>query len=161
MTAIEGIAQQAGDLEQSWAALGRFFLSRRRIAGQGLPPAAAELSPVQLHALTLLLEQPLRIGVLSDLLGLAESTATRMVDRLEDLGLARRILGKPDRRSVMVELTRHGSKVAREIRSTRCAFLGEMLEGLEPAEREELVRLMTRVAEVLGRQADPEGSRAS
>src|SRR6266516_2072640 len=94
------IERQAGELEQAWATLGRFFLSRRRGGVRQLPASAAELSPVQLYALTLLAEGPIRIGELSGQLGLAESTTTRMVDRLEDLGLARRVLGRPERRSV-------------------------------------------------------------
>jgi DNA-binding MarR family transcriptional regulator len=135
----------AARLDTDWVEIGRFFLSRklRSTLHHGV---AAELSPVQLQAIALLAEEPHRVGALADRLGLAESSATRMVDRLEEQGLTARRVLPADRRSVTVDLTPAGREVAERIAEGRRSYLTGILEALEPLERGELVRLFAKVA---------------
>src|SRR2546426_7647398 len=80
----------------------------RRIAG-GIPP-------VQLQALTVLAAGDVRMHELARRLGLATSTVTRLVDRLEAAGLAERRSERPDRRSVLVGLSTSGSQALHALR---------------------------------------------
>ena len=91
-------------------------------------------------------------------LGLAESTVTRLVDRLETAGLVRRRASEPDRRVVLAELTPQGRRLALGVEASRRDFLAEMLAGLEPAERRELVRLFAKMTRALSGQAGGAGA---
>jgi DNA-binding MarR family transcriptional regulator len=135
----------AAQLDTSWVEIGRSFLSRRAPA-RVQTGIAAELSPIQLHALGLLAEQPRRVGELAGSLGLADSSASRLVDRLESLGLVDRRHLATDRRVVEVELTKDGRALAAETARRRREYLTVILDALQPGEREELVRLFKKVA---------------
>jgi DNA-binding MarR family transcriptional regulator len=139
-------APLAGELARSWFELGRRMWSRRQTAL--LRPALPSLSPGQVQALMLLgeLEQP-RMGDLAAALGLDESTVTRLVDRLEQFGLAGRSHSSTDRRAHVVSLTTEGREVLATIQEQRQRLFGEILEALEPAEQAELVRLTEKVVD--------------
>jgi DNA-binding MarR family transcriptional regulator len=96
---------------------------------------------------------------LASLLGLAESTVTRMVDRLDAAGLVKRNTAKPDRRSVLVRLTPAGRRMADEIEASRREFMAEILGTLEPRERKELVRLFSKMTEALRQKEANSGGR--
>ncbi len=137
----------AAELDAHWVELGRFFLSRKlRAELDRRTRGKAELSPVQRYTLALLGEEPMRIRDLAERLGLAESSATRLADRLEALGLARRRADATDRRSVLLQLTPSGRAHARAVAERRRAYLVELLRRLEPDERRELVRLFAKMA---------------
>jgi DNA-binding MarR family transcriptional regulator len=145
VTVPADLERLAAELDAHWVEIGRFFLSRK-LRSKVFHGAGAELSPVQLRALALLLEGPARVGELADDLGLAESTVTRLVDRLEHHGLAARRALPDDRRSVAVQLTVAGRRVASSVERDRRAYLTEILGTLERGERSELVRLIAKVA---------------
>lgn len=142
--------RQAAELDSYYRDIWRNFSSRkaRTRLQQG---AAAELSPVQLQALALLGEGPMRIGALAEGVGLAESTVTRLVDRLERHGLAAREVSSEDRRVVTVKLTPAGKRVEQAAARRRLDYLVGILESLDPSDRDELVRLFAKIAAV---QAD-------
>jgi DNA-binding MarR family transcriptional regulator len=138
------------ELDRYWMELGRTLMRRREPGDRG--QHEHELSPVQ-HLALAQLREPLTIGALADRLGLAESSATRLVDRLETLGLVSRTRRPEDRRSVAVELTLAGRRAADAKARSRRASLAEILDALEPRERTQLVRLFAKVVAV---QADRE-----
>jgi DNA-binding MarR family transcriptional regulator len=146
-TTRDPVARQAVELDVHYRDIWRNFSSRkaRTRLQQG---AASELSPIQLHALALLGEEPLRIGSLADRLGLATSTVTRLVDRLERMGLAVRDDSDSDRRAVTVKLTPIGKRVETAAAKRRLDYFVDILSSLAPAERQELVRLFAKVASV-------------
>lgn len=117
----------------------------RRIAG-GIPP-------VQLQALAVLAGGDVRMRELAHQLGLAASTVTRLVDRLEAAGLAERRSERPDRRSVLVGLTAHGREALQAVRSRLRGLLRDLAAGLAPREQRELARLLAKLGEALGGQA--------
>lgn len=77
------------------------------------------------------------IGALAKSLGLTHSAAVRLVDRLEASGLVKRG-SAADGRAVSVTLTATGRQLGRDILSARERALGDVLEGLRPAERRAL-----------------------
>lgn len=96
-------------------------------------------APVAIVALsTYLAERPLE--ELADAFGITASAVVRMVDRLEEEGLAERKPG-PDGRRVSVRLTAKGERRARAILARRESELAGVLDALSPAERRELTRL--------------------
>lgn len=139
------VERAAAELDAHWVEIGRFFLSRK-LRSKLHRGVAAELSPVQLQAVAVLAVASVRVGELADRLGLAESSVTRLVDRLEGHRLVVRRVLPTDRRSIAVELTPAGRRVAEAVARGRRAYLAEMLEALEPSERGELVRLFAKVA---------------
>src|SRR5213593_3979046 len=117
----------------------------RRIAG-GIPP-------VQLQALAVLAGGDVRMRELARRLGLAKSTVTRLVDRLETAGLAERRSERPDRRSVLVGLSSAGQQALQAVRTRLRALLKELLAGLAPHDQGELVRLLAKLGDGLSPQA--------
>ncbi|MDP9342579.1 MAG: MarR family winged helix-turn-helix transcriptional regulator [Actinomycetota bacterium] len=150
-------ADGADQLAAHWEELSRFVLDRKMRSSLYRGPAG-DLSHIQLAALTVLAQGDVRMGDLAARLGLAESSLTRLVDRLQTVGLADRHPAAGDRRCVEAGLTAEGRRVMRRVRAERREFLREILETLEPAERGELVRLFGVVAEALrARRTAPSG----
>jgi MarR family transcriptional regulator, negative regulator of the multidrug operon emrRAB len=93
--------------------------------------AAAErtgLDPSAAAAVLTIAERPRRsVEHLSVTVGLTHSGAVRLVSRLEEADLARRVHGEDDRRTRALELTDNGRRTAREIREARLQVLREIL----------------------------------
>jgi DNA-binding MarR family transcriptional regulator len=102
----------------------------------------------------LLAEGGLRIGELADGVGVDDTTATRLVDRLEAMGLAQRLRAPGDRRATTVELTDAGEELVADIAAQRQLFFCDVLAGLEPEERTELVRLTAKAAAAVRARSD-------
>jgi len=149
----EGLAAQ---LDAYWTELARFITNRRLRSNLG--GAIGDLSPTQMHALDVLSADDLRMSELAARLGQAESTVTRMVDRMETAGLVRHRTSPPDRRCVVAELTPDGRRLATELEASRRQFMAELLATLPPDERRELVRLTAKMTDAL-RQRESEGAR--
>ena len=95
------------------------------------------------------------IDYLRTVVGLTPSGTVRLVDRLQREGLARRGAGA-DGRSVSVELTDEGRRVAAGVRDARLAVLAQLLEPLAPEQR---TALADAAATLLGAVTD--GRRAA
>jgi MarR family transcriptional regulator, negative regulator of the multidrug operon emrRAB len=87
------------------------------------------------------------VDVLADGLRLSHSRAVRVVDRLEEEGLARRRPDDEDRRAVRVDLTAAGRRIAERVLAARAEVLEEALDRLSGAERQALAAV---AADVLG-----------
>ena len=143
-----GPAGLAGQLDEHWLALVRFMTSRR-LRSSLYAGAMRDLSPAQLTALGVLAEEDMRMSELAAKLGVAESTATRLIDRLEGAKLVRRRASQPDRRCVVAELTASGRRLADELEAGRRQFLAEVLATLPADERRELVRLFAKMTDAV------------
>jgi DNA-binding MarR family transcriptional regulator len=139
----------ADELSQCWHELGAVLRSRRLLASLH-PGLAAKLTPSKVRALDLLAEHGgLRVGELADRVGIDDATATRLVDRLEEMGVASRKSEPGDRRATTVALTPAGEEVVAGIAKQRQLFFCDVLDALEPDERAELVRLTAKAAVAL------------
>jgi DNA-binding MarR family transcriptional regulator len=83
---------------------------------------------------------------LSAALLVSSGTMTSRLDRLERLGLIRRVPNPEDRRSVEIELTSDGVRLVDAAVTAHVAAEQEMLEPLSDRERAQLDRLTTKLA---------------
>jgi DNA-binding MarR family transcriptional regulator len=136
----------AAELSTCWRELATTLASRRLHASLH-PELGRQLTPSKLRALDLLAEHDgLRVGELADRLGVDDTTATRLVDRLERLGLAERAAVEGDRRATAVELSPDGEELMAGVVAQRQQFFVDVLGALEPDERVQLVRLTEKAA---------------
>jgi DNA-binding MarR family transcriptional regulator len=123
------------DVNRLRIALGR--ISRtvdRETASDGLTRSTQSLLG------TLARHRSLGMGELADIEGLNPTMASRLVGKLADAGLARRIPGDDDRRAVIVEVTPEGTKLHHRLRRRRTAVLAGWLDDLSPDERDALLQ---------------------
>lgn len=108
------------------------------------------LTPRQVHAVAELGESgPVRMKPLADRLGVTTGTLTILADRLENLGLIRRVADPADRRATTIVLTEAGEGVYRRHRDHHEGLAREFLAALDGNEADTLVRLMAKVSAVL------------
>ena len=107
------------------------------------------LTPQQFSVLVTLLEQrelaQTRLGVM---VAMDPATVLGVVQRLAQRGLVAVRTDPDDGRRRLVQLTHDGHELARELVAIGPAISSETLEGLDEAERRDLLRLLDR----LGRQ---------
>ena len=85
---------------------------------------------------------------IADRMQITRSTASRAVERLEKRGLAERYRLEDSRRTVRVRLTRRGTKAFWELSNRRVGFMVDLLEALEPEEREALTSVLPKLTEL-------------
>jgi DNA-binding MarR family transcriptional regulator len=108
--------------------------------------AAADQSATGAAALSALvhfLDRP-TLDRLHLVLGLTPSGAVRLVDRLAEAGLVRRVAG-PDGRARAVVLTARGRRIADRVTAARAAVLDAIVGDLSTAERDALRGLLDRM----------------
>ncbi|HEY4642840.1 MAG TPA: MarR family transcriptional regulator [Thermoanaerobaculia bacterium] len=105
----------------------------------------ADLSRTELAVLRTLADGPATMSEVTNSLGMACSSATGVVDRLVDRGLAERTRPDEDRRTVNVALTKRGRHLYDHHTEDRLNLGRGMLEPLEPAERRQLLALFRKI----------------
>lgn len=90
-------------------------------------------------------EDGLPPGEVARRLGLATPTVTRAATRMEAAGLLRREPHPTDRRLVLLRLTGRGRELEKVIDAEIHRLTERALAGLSAAERDELVRALTRI----------------
>jgi DNA-binding MarR family transcriptional regulator len=125
------------------------MLTSRRLQASLHTGSGRALSPTKMRAVNVLAEESLRVGELAGRIGIDDTTATRLVDRLVEAGLVERGPLAGDRRVTVVGLTADGVELAAQVEQRRQQFFSEALIALEPDERIELVRLTEKAAEAL------------
>ncbi len=105
----------------------------RELTGLGITPS-------QINALLVLyFHDDLTMGKLSQEIYLAESAATRLVNRLVNLNLVKRRGDEKDRRIVRVALTSYGRQLSRLVFERRSHRFNNLAQRLDENERENLV----------------------
>ncbi|MFF3503774.1 MarR family winged helix-turn-helix transcriptional regulator [Streptomyces sp. NPDC003247] len=103
------------------------------------------ITPQQGQLLCVLMPQPYGMSDLGELLGLAKSSLTGLVDRTVQRGLVRREGDPRDGRAVRVGLTEEGARLAQEFYDATRRRIAALPEGLTGTERERLAALLSRV----------------
>ncbi|PSR32857.1 MAG: MarR family transcriptional regulator [Sulfobacillus benefaciens] len=99
-----------------------------------------EVTPSQMNALVSLYgTDDLPMGELAELLGLTESAATRLVDRLINMNLVRRGRDGSDRRIVRVRLSSYGTQLAELVLSRRQEQFTRFAKRMKSHERFKLI----------------------
>jgi DNA-binding MarR family transcriptional regulator len=141
-------AQTSRDLERQLRELDECFDRFQRVMMSRLapPPTEVELSPQDGRAMmTLSGHGPITMTDFSEMLGVPLSTATRMVERLIEKGLAVRSRIEDDRRVVRVDLSEEGKKLHEKFAEHRRAIGSAMLSPLTHGEREIFIELMSKI----------------
>lgn len=97
----------------------------------------------------------LRMQELADLLPLTKSGLTRLLDRMEQAGLARREMCPSDRRGTFAALTREGREALERAGEVHLRVLHERLTRLE---EEELAALLTACSKIAAQRAASGGT---
>jgi DNA-binding MarR family transcriptional regulator len=103
------------------------------------------LTAQQGQLMCVLMPQPYGMGELVDMLGLAKSSLTGLVDRTAQRGLVRREPDPGDRRAVRVALTDEGSEVVDAFYAETCRRVELLPASLPDADRETLAGLLSLV----------------
>jgi len=91
-----------------------------------------ELTMAQLKVLlTLAFEGAVTIGQIAETLGIGPPTASHLVDRLVQTGLAERVEHSTDRRYILARLSEHGETMVRRLRQGRLDRLHSWLGQLD------------------------------
>ncbi|WP_328686860.1 MarR family transcriptional regulator [Streptomyces caniferus] len=93
-----------------------------------------------------LLDGPLTIGRLAELLGMTGQGASKAVKELESLGYVLRTPDPEDARARLVGLTERGHHVVSEARAARGAFRDEVRTVLGEADTDQLLRSLQTLA---------------
>src|SRR5215475_1729698 len=106
------------------------------------------ISPTQLRVLTWLrANSPTNVNGLAYSLGVGPSSASRLCDRLEALGLLRRAADPRDRREVQVFVTAEAEHLLGELARVRQQALEEVLAAMPESARQELAHSLTAFSE--------------
>ena len=139
-------ADPAGD-DALADAIGAIARQLREKSAETLAPW--DITPAHLRALrTLARHGTMRLSELSDHLQIAPRTATEVVDALQARDLVRRRADPGDRRATLVEMTDHGVGILAEIRAARGTEAGRIFGSLSPADRAELVRILSELRDL-------------
>ncbi|WP_218023412.1 MarR family winged helix-turn-helix transcriptional regulator [Nocardia altamirensis] len=124
----------------------RRYLSAVMLHGQA-GARAVDLGATDLYALNILeLTGPMTPGELGARSGLTTGPTTRLIDRLEDAGYARRVAVPGDRRKVLVELVGTPAELDAVLAPAR-RRISEIISEYTPEQREMLFDYFSRAAD--------------
>ena len=131
-----------------------------RLARQLNASSTAEgLTPSQASVLALVVYRgPLSLSELADLEGLNPTMLSRVVGRLQELELIRRIPDPADLRSASVMSTPEGQKVDRRVKAQRAAAVSQCVDQLSDEQEQALsaaLPALEALAEALKKSARP------
>lgn len=118
-----------------------------------LGPDGPALEQAQLDGLEILASEPdgWRMSDFADAMHVDPSTATRAVNRLEQLGLAKRSTDPDDRRVVVARPTPTGRRMIERIATLRSLGMQRLLEPFDEAERQEFAEYLERFVNSIDR----------
>jgi DNA-binding MarR family transcriptional regulator len=112
--------------------------------------AELDIRPGQFSVLTVIGANPgLKQMAVSEALGIRRTNLVAMVDELERRGLARRKAMPGDRRSHALYLTSRGKAVLARLKRLAAAHEREVTQAISPAEKRQLLRLLTRLTSAI------------
>lgn len=91
--------------------------------------------------------EPLSVSEIAETIGVDQPRGSRLVQQSVKLGLVRREADQDDARRTRVALTDEGRALVRGVRGERRATIDAALDGFTKAERDELARLLTKLAD--------------
>lgn len=146
------------DEKQGFEGLARELIEEVGALGQALGPAAINLVRGGLAVLTELHDAgaPLSPSELCARTHLSSARMANVLRALEDKGHVVREHAVRDRRGVSVRITEAGAERAEQVRADGLRAVVRFLEELGPDDARELVRLLRRSREAIGRLDDRE-----
>lgn len=127
------------------------WASRPAVTGELAGPAAEGLSPNDLWLLDGIARHgPLRASDIAAWQGVDKSTMTAQLRRLSGRGLVDRETDPADGRAVLVRVSTEGHRLHDAVTRNGAEVLDTLLAGWDPADRQELARLLARFADSTG-----------
>ncbi|PZG18908.1 transcriptional regulator [Micromonospora craterilacus] len=127
-------------------------VSRQRLA----------VSPTQLRVLSLLTSRPeTNVNGLAELLDVVPSSASRLCDRLEAIGLLRRVADPRDRREVRLVPTTAAQALLGELRSRRHEAVRVVLDRMPARVQQDLLRALQAFGQAVVAAEPPDASARS
>jgi DNA-binding MarR family transcriptional regulator len=131
----------------------RLRLAIMRLARRLRQQAEPDMTPSMLSAMANIeYRQPVTLGNLAEAERVTPPTMTKIVGRLEEAGLVKRVVDTADRRIQRVSLTRDGVKLIARNRSRKNAYLARKLRKLEPDEVSKLEEAVGVIEKILENQ---------
>ncbi|GAA2711864.1 MarR family winged helix-turn-helix transcriptional regulator [Micromonospora olivasterospora] len=113
------------------------------------------VSPTQLRVLSLISGRPVtNVNGLAELLDVVPSSASRLCDRLEAVGLLRRVVDPRDRREVRLVPTPAAEALLRELKARRLRAVQAVLDRMPPRTQHELLLGLLAFARAAASEAD-------
>jgi len=144
-TRSEVLASDVARLRSSFTALLRRFSISERVDVQCCGMTVAQAATLE----ALGREGTMRLGRLGKLLGIAPSTLTRNLTRLEEAGLVRRTSDEEDGRAAQVELTEKGRRTRLRLEVMEDEFAERVLDRLSPGAREQALDALAALLEAV------------
>ncbi|OIJ96324.1 MarR family winged helix-turn-helix transcriptional regulator [Streptomyces monashensis] len=144
----EALDREAEEVTVAVMAASRLIvaLSARALASVDVPLTLPQLrSLVALHTCG-----PIKLAAMAATLGVTPSTALRMAERLEGLGLTDRRVNPDNRREVVLRLTGAGEDLVERVLGHRRAEIRALVERLPAPQRAGLVPALTALATAAG-----------
>ncbi len=144
------------DVDPQVAQLGSALDRITRLLRRADLPGA--LSPVAASSLyTLVTCGPSRLTALAAAEHVTQPAMSQAIGRMEAAGLVTRTADPDDGRAVLVSCTEAGRELSAQRRAVRAATLGDLLEGLQPHDRERLLAALPALEKLaaLGDEALP------
>jgi DNA-binding MarR family transcriptional regulator len=110
---------------------------------------------IQLGQIVVERQEPITMGELSRILDVPLSTATRIVDWLEQSGQAERLPDPDDRRVVRVTLTESGWSYHRAANELISRHIQKWLQSFTPDERRSLLHLTQKLVGLIEEEVNP------
>jgi DNA-binding MarR family transcriptional regulator len=143
------MARQAPDVERMADGVVRLWTALQRRKDDDV--STAELTTSQALALrTVVLDGPLRVGALAEVLGVTVATASRTVDALAVRGFVRRDADPADARAVQVAATPRGRREHQLRRARFVGALARLADELSEVERRRLAESLETLAALFG-----------
>jgi MarR family transcriptional regulator, organic hydroperoxide resistance regulator len=140
---------ELGRLSDAWDA---FFRAARRATGRAGRASQSALSLAQYHLVRPLGRGETRtVSRLATEAGVAQPTATRMLDHLERAGIVTRTPDASDRRIVLVQLTPDGEEALESKRRLVVRAREQVFADLSAAEQQQAASLLHRLADIVER----------
>ena len=132
------------------AALDEFFRTLRRARGRANQAHTDGLSLAQFQLLDVLVDgRPRTVGQLAEAGGIAQPTATRMLDTLERMGIVQRSPALQDRRCVLISLTPAGGSALELRRAEIQAARERIRSSLTAQEQRDAAVLLRRLSALM------------
>lgn len=103
--------------------------------------------PARARLLDVLASGPLSVSAIGEAIGVDQPRASRLVQQAVELGLVERQADPDDARRTLIALTDQGRDLARTFGAQRRETVERALAAFTEAERTELARLLTKLAD--------------
>jgi DNA-binding MarR family transcriptional regulator len=154
--AEEGLDREAENVTLAVMAASRLIVA---LSARALGAVDVSLTLPQLRSLVALDTcGPIKLAAMAATLGVTPSTALRMAERLQSLGLIDRRVNPDNRREVVLRLTPGGQELVDRVRDHRRSAIRALVERLPARERAGLVpalKALTAAADTLDLTLDP------